>query len=110
MQGPEPKDKSKNFMFSKSDCIRLDEIRAKTGVAGSVIVRNALAYYWTMIVFGHPICANGSQCLCPQLYANTTMTAQSPGAMLMDPTNIPDPPLPHPELPVQTANPGSTRP
>lgn len=95
MDAPEPKNISKNFMFAKADVDRLEECKLRTGVAGSVIIRHALAYYWTMLIAQRPMCANGSMCLAPHLFANIgTQVPQSPAATY---EGVPLAPAFHPE-------------
>ena len=108
------KSTSKNFMFGADDIARLSEVKERTGVAGSVIVRHAIAYYWTMLVAGVPICANGASCQCPHLFITTgTINPGAPAAAYqgvpLAPAFVP-PPAPPPSRPAPAVSPAPVPP
>jgi hypothetical protein len=44
-----------------------DQLSERTGIAKSVLVRDLIRAHFTMTLTLSPTCANGRQCMCPQL-------------------------------------------
>lgn len=45
----------------------LDQLSTRSGIAKSVLIRDAIRSYYTMSIGLSPVCANGRQCVCAQL-------------------------------------------
>lgn len=91
---------SYNVLLDEAHKTYLDVLKETTGLAGSLLIRTALASMYQHVIHGRPSCASGSPCLCADRWLNvrsgtvTTNTLQ------------PTPPAPTPiQQPVPTIQP-----
>lgn len=67
-----------NVMCGADDRKRLDELAAKTSWARAHLTRLAITAYHAMLVRGHPTCADGRPCMCPQFHAPPPASDEDP--------------------------------
>jgi len=93
-----------NVMLSVDEYAMLEDLKAATGIAGSVLLRQALRGAHQMAMNLVPTCANGHQCLCPAGWTNVTSTTHAntfaanalapPAAPSVGPRPLHQPPAP----------------
>lgn len=74
-------------MFDNKVHAALGECAARTERSKAAVIRAAIVAYHAMVVGALPTCANGQQCLCPQMHSRLPPSApvQAPTTGLLPP-------------------------
>jgi len=70
------KDKQFNVLMSLSDFEMLEAIATSLRTSKGQVVRNLIYSAHTMMILDQPVCANGRQCIAPQLHPRATNPTQ----------------------------------